>query len=106
LKIVSRELDRQRGRLRLEVHAFPPAGRSRYPAGLTTIESVPAGPALRRMPRPGRDDEVRRIWDNGTEWVRSRGFVIERVYSHDVYHCAELNEVLGFAGLPLIDLWD
>ena len=43
-------------------------------------------------------------WD-GT-WVHTRGAVIQRVFSHDVYHCAELNEVLGIAGLPQIDLWD
>jgi hypothetical protein len=50
-------------------------------------------------------DEIRRKWGNGNEWVRSRGFVIQRVFSHDVYHCAELNGALGIAGLPLIDLW-
>jgi uncharacterized damage-inducible protein DinB len=43
-------------------------------------------------------------WDDS--WVHTRGSVIQRVFSHDVYHCAELNEILGSAGLPLIDLWD
>jgi hypothetical protein len=28
------------------------------------------------------------------------------LFIHDVYHCAELNEALGIAGLPQIDLWD
>jgi hypothetical protein len=28
-----------------------------------------------------------------------------RGFSHDVYHVAELNEVLGIAGLPQVDLW-
>jgi hypothetical protein len=32
--------------------------------------------------------------------------VIQRVNTHDVYHCAELNESLGAAGLPQINLWD
>jgi hypothetical protein len=32
--------------------------------------------------------------------------VIQRVFSHDVYHCAELNETLSAAGLPQIDLWE
>ena len=36
----------------------------------------------------------------------SRGWVIQRVFIHDVYHVAELNEALGIAGLPQIDLWD
>jgi hypothetical protein len=43
------------------------------------------------------------------EWhdarVHTRGWVIQRVFSHDVYHCAELNETLGAAALPQIDLW-
>jgi hypothetical protein len=32
--------------------------------------------------------------------------VIQRVFGHDVYHCAELNEALGLAGLPQVDPWD
>jgi len=36
----------------------------------------------------------------------TRGSLIQRVYTHDVWHTAELNEVLGPAGAPLIELWD
>jgi uncharacterized damage-inducible protein DinB len=51
------------------------------------------------------DEVIRRPeWD--ATWVHTRGAVIQRVFSHDVYHCAELNEVLGATGLPQIDLWD
>ena len=50
-------------------------------------------------------DEIHRPdWD--ASWVHTRGSVVQRVFSHDVYHCAELNEILGTAGLPLVDLWD
>ncbi len=50
------------------------------------------------------DEELRRPeWD--ASWVHTRGAVLQRVFSHDVYHCAELNETLGAAGLPQIDLW-
>jgi uncharacterized damage-inducible protein DinB len=42
-------------------------------------------------------------WDDS--WVHTRGFVLQRVFSHDVYHCAELNATLGTAGLPQVDLW-
>ncbi len=50
------------------------------------------------------DEEIRHPeWDGS--WVHNRGWVIQRVFSHDVYHCAELNETLGKAGLPQIDLW-
>ena len=51
------------------------------------------------------DEEIRRP-DFGEDWVHTRGSVIQRVFSHDVYHSAELNEILGVAGLPQIDLWD
>lgn len=51
------------------------------------------------------DDELRRPeWD--ASWVHTRGSVIQRVFSHDVWHTAEVNEALGNAGLPQIDLWD
>ena len=51
------------------------------------------------------DEVLRRPeWDDA--WVHTRGAVIQRVFSHDVYHVAELNEVLGTAGLPQVDLWD
>jgi hypothetical protein len=51
------------------------------------------------------DETIRRQF--GTEeWVYTRGSVVQRVFIHDVYHCAELNETFGRAGLPQIDLWD
>jgi uncharacterized damage-inducible protein DinB len=50
-------------------------------------------------------EEIRRPdWDDS--WVHTRGAVIQRVFSHDIYHAAELNEALGIAGLPQVDLWD
>jgi len=51
------------------------------------------------------NEELRRPeWD--ASWVHTRGAVIQRVFSHDVYHSAELNETLGKAGLTKIDFWD
>jgi uncharacterized damage-inducible protein DinB len=41
----------------------------------------------------------------GDDWVHTRGAVIQRVFAHDVWHMAEVNETLARAGLPLIDLW-
>jgi hypothetical protein len=50
------------------------------------------------------DETLRRPeWD--ASWVHTRGAVVQRVFSHDVYHCAEVNEALGRAGLSQIDLW-
>jgi hypothetical protein len=51
------------------------------------------------------DEELRRAeW--GESWVHTRGWVVQRVFSHDIYHCAELNETLGGHSLPQIDLWE
>jgi uncharacterized damage-inducible protein DinB len=50
-------------------------------------------------------DEVRRKMGR-EEWVHTRGSVIQRLYSHEAYHCGELSQTLGIAGLPQIDLWD
>jgi uncharacterized damage-inducible protein DinB len=41
----------------------------------------------------------------GTRQVHSRGSVLQRLFSHDAYHCGELSQTLGIAGLPQIDLW-
>jgi hypothetical protein len=51
------------------------------------------------------DEVLRRPeWDDS--WVHTRGAVLQRVFSHDVYHSAEVNEILGHAGLARqIDLW-
>jgi uncharacterized damage-inducible protein DinB len=50
-------------------------------------------------------EELRREdWDE--TWVHSRGWVIQRVFAHDISHIAELNETLGRAGLPQINLWN
>ena len=51
-------------------------------------------------------DEVIRRDDYGEDWVHVRGAVLQRVFAHDVHHCSELNEALGTAGLPQIDVWD
>ena len=40
------------------------------------------------------------------DWVYSRGSVLQRVFIHDAYHAAELNETLSRNGLPLVDPWD
>ncbi len=50
------------------------------------------------------DEVIVRRWDDD-ERVHPRGWVLQRVFAHDVYHSAELNEALGNAGLAQIDLW-
>jgi uncharacterized damage-inducible protein DinB len=41
----------------------------------------------------------------GERQVHSRGSIIQRMFTHDAYHCGELSQTLGIAGLPQIDLW-
>lgn len=53
----------------------------------------------------GMLEEVLRRPDWDDSWVHTRGAVIQRVFSHDVYHVAEVNGVLGAAGLAQVDLW-
>jgi DinB superfamily len=43
-------------------------------------------------------------WDDAR--AHSRGWVLQRVFSHDVWHAAELNEALTAKGWPLLDFWD
>lgn len=51
-------------------------------------------------------DEVLSHPEWGDDWVRTRGVIIQRQYSHDVWHCAELNETLSRNGLPMVDIWE
>jgi hypothetical protein len=51
-------------------------------------------------------DEVLSRPEWGDDRVHSRGWVIQRVFSHDVYHIAEINEILATNGVAQIDLWD
>lgn len=37
--------------------------------------------------------------------VHSRASILQRLFTHDAYHCGELSQTLGIAGLPQIDLW-
>lgn len=49
-------------------------------------------------------DEIDRS-DLEPGWVHTRGFVIERVHAHDLWHAAEANEILTRLGRAPIDPW-
>ena len=49
-------------------------------------------------------DAFQRQYD-GARQVHTRASVLQRLFSHDAYHCGELSQTLGIAGLPQIDLW-
>ncbi len=42
---------------------------------------------------------------NGRRQVHSRASVLQRLLTHDAYHCGELSQTLGIHRLPQIDLW-
>ena len=49
-------------------------------------------------------DEIQRPFE-GTVQVHTRGSILQRLFSHEAYHCGELSQTLGIHGLPQIDLW-
>jgi uncharacterized damage-inducible protein DinB len=49
-------------------------------------------------------DRIERDYD-GVRQVHSRASIVQRLFSHDAYHCGELSQTLGMNGLPQIDLW-
>ena len=49
-------------------------------------------------------DKVQREYD-GQPQVHSRSSILQRMFSHDAYHCGELSQTLAIHGLPQIDLW-
>jgi uncharacterized damage-inducible protein DinB len=41
----------------------------------------------------------------GNQQVHTRASILQRLFSHDAYHCGELSQTLGIHRLPQIDLW-
>ncbi|HLY14160.1 MAG TPA: DinB family protein [Candidatus Limnocylindrales bacterium] len=50
------------------------------------------------------EERVERAYGQ-TRQVHTRASIVQRLFSHDAYHCGELSQTLGIAGLPQIDLW-
>lgn len=48
--------------------------------------------------------QVERIYGE-THQVHSRASIIQRLLTHEAYHCGELSQTLGIHDLPQIDLW-
>jgi uncharacterized damage-inducible protein DinB len=49
-------------------------------------------------------DTFERRYD-GKSQIHSRSSILQRLLTHDAYHCGELSQTLGIARLPQIDLW-
>jgi uncharacterized damage-inducible protein DinB len=50
------------------------------------------------------DEEVER-WYGDQRQVHSRASILQRLLTHEAYHCGELSQTLGIYHLPQIDLW-
>ena len=49
-------------------------------------------------------DEVSRVREGKTQ-IHTRSSILQRLLTHEAYHCGELSQTLGIRGLPQIDLW-
>jgi hypothetical protein len=71
---------------------------------LTSTYAIIDG-VLSRWTVEGLAEELRQpTW--GEDWIHTRGAVVQRVYSHDVWHAAEANEILTRHNLTGFDLWN
>jgi uncharacterized damage-inducible protein DinB len=50
------------------------------------------------------EEEVERFYGENRQ-LHSRASILQRLSTHDAYHCGELSQTLGIEGLPQIDLW-
>jgi len=44
-------------------------------------------------------------WYGDERQIHTRSSILQRLLTHDAYHCGELSQTLGIEGLPQIDLW-
>jgi uncharacterized damage-inducible protein DinB len=49
-------------------------------------------------------EEVERFFGEQRQ-LHSRASILQRLLTHDAYHCGELSQTLGIHALPQIDLW-
>ncbi len=54
---------------------------------------------------PDALDELIERRYGGTVQLHSRASILQRLLTHEAYHCGELSQTLGIHGLPQIDLW-
>jgi uncharacterized damage-inducible protein DinB len=49
-------------------------------------------------------EELERFYADQRQ-LHSRASILQRLLTHEAYHCGELSQTLGILGLPQIDLW-
>jgi uncharacterized damage-inducible protein DinB len=86
-----------------EDHLDQPRSAAELASGLTTTFSIIDG-LLDRWTPEMLGEEVERVYGSVRQ-VHSRASILQRLFTHEAYHCGELSKTLGIAGLPQIDLW-
>ena len=86
-----------------EDHLEVPRGATELVEALDTTWAVIDG-CLDRWTPAMLEETAERSY--GTErQVHSRASILQRLFTHEAYHCGELSQTLGIHGLPQIDLW-
>jgi hypothetical protein len=49
-------------------------------------------------------EDIERTYGEARQ-IHSRASILQRLLTHEAYHCGELSQTLGIHGLPQIDLW-
>lgn len=80
-----------------------PRGVAELVTALETTWNVVDG-CLQRWEPSMLADTITREY-GGVSREHTRASVLQRLFSHDAYHCGELSQTLGILGLPQIDLW-
>jgi uncharacterized damage-inducible protein DinB len=50
------------------------------------------------------EETIERLYGDERQ-VHARASIVQRLLTHEAYHCGELSQTLGIHGLPQIDLW-
>jgi uncharacterized damage-inducible protein DinB len=50
------------------------------------------------------DEDIERRYLDQVQ-IHTRASILQRLLTHEAYHCGELSQTLGIHGLPQIDLW-
>jgi uncharacterized damage-inducible protein DinB len=80
-----------------------PRGADELVLALDTTWAIVDG-CLDRWTPATLEETVERFYGDERQ-VHSRASVVQRLLTHEAYHCGELSQTLGIHGLPQIDLW-
>ena len=86
-----------------EDHLDRPRGAEELVAALDSTFRIIEG-CLDRWTPDMLGDQIRRDYGEHTQ-IHTRSSILQRLITHEAYHCGELSQTLGIHGLPQIELW-